>query len=252
MCPTSRTSTRELPRNCGIQSDPPHEGAPDVTAPARKRTTARTPCRTSDHRKFAARPRCDHDPPRRPRRGSHQSRVTLAGDYVREMTWPIVEGTSLLHLHINRGKQSLTLNLKHPDGVAVYLDLVRDADVVIEAMRPGSLARLGLGYRRTLASINPKIVFCNISGIRHDGSLTRTCHHTASRSTPGLGWSTRRSTSKGHSLHSRTRLGRYARGPAVRSTRRVGSGIARTSHRPRITARDRPIGRCRVHGLVSK
>lgn len=86
-----------------------------------------------------------------------------AGDYVREMTWPIVEGTSLLHLHINRGKQSLTLNLKQPAAVEVYLDLVRGAEVVIEAMRPGSLARLGLSYER-LSAVNAKIVFCNVSG----------------------------------------------------------------------------------------
>ncbi len=86
-----------------------------------------------------------------------------AGDYVREMTWPIVEGTSLLHLHINRGKYSLTLDLKQPDAVAVYLDLVRGADVVVEAMRPGSLERLGLGYEQ-LSAVNPKIVFCNVSG----------------------------------------------------------------------------------------
>jgi crotonobetainyl-CoA:carnitine CoA-transferase CaiB-like acyl-CoA transferase len=86
-----------------------------------------------------------------------------AGDYIREMTWPIIEGNSLLHLHINRGKKSLTLNLKNEEAVAIYLDLVRDADVVVEAMRPGSLARLGLGYDE-LRGVNPKIVFCNISG----------------------------------------------------------------------------------------
>ena len=86
-----------------------------------------------------------------------------SGDYVREMTWPIIGGVSLLHYHINRGKKSITLNLKNPEGVEVYKDLVRDADIVIEAMRPGSLARLGLGYE-DLKEINPKIVFCNISG----------------------------------------------------------------------------------------
>ena len=86
-----------------------------------------------------------------------------AGDYIREMTWPIIEGNSLLHLHINRGKKSLTLNLKREEAVAIYLDLVRDADVVVEAMRPGSLARRGLGYEE-LRAVNPKIVFCNISG----------------------------------------------------------------------------------------
>ncbi len=86
-----------------------------------------------------------------------------AGDYVRQMTWPIVEGVSLLHLHVNRGKQSLTLDLKKPEGVEIYLDLVKDADVVVEGMRPGSLARRGLGYDR-LRAANPRIVFCNISG----------------------------------------------------------------------------------------
>jgi len=86
-----------------------------------------------------------------------------SGDYVREMTWPIVEGVSLLHLHINRGKRSLTLDLRTPEGVEVYRELVRGADVVIEAMRPGSLARRGLGYE-DLRAINPRIVFCNISG----------------------------------------------------------------------------------------
>jgi crotonobetainyl-CoA:carnitine CoA-transferase CaiB-like acyl-CoA transferase len=86
-----------------------------------------------------------------------------AGDYVREMTWPIIEGVSLLHYHVNRGKKSLVLDLKKPESVDVYRELVRDADVVVEAMRPGSLERLGLGYE-ILREINPKIVFCNISG----------------------------------------------------------------------------------------
>ncbi len=86
-----------------------------------------------------------------------------AGDYVREMTWPIIEGVSLLHYHVNRGKQSLVLDLKTPEAVQVYKDLVADADVVVEAMRPGSLERRGLGYD-VLHELNPRIVFCNISG----------------------------------------------------------------------------------------
>jgi len=86
-----------------------------------------------------------------------------AGDYIREMTWPIVEGVSLLHLHVHRGKRSMVLDLRKPEGVAVYLDLVRGADAVVEAMRPGSLERRGLGYD-SLRAANPRIVFCNISG----------------------------------------------------------------------------------------
>ncbi len=86
-----------------------------------------------------------------------------AGDYVREMTWPIINDVSLLHLHVNRGKKSLTLDLKTPEGVQIYKDLVATADVVVEAMRPGALARLGLGFD-DLKRVNPRIVFCNISG----------------------------------------------------------------------------------------
>ncbi len=86
-----------------------------------------------------------------------------AGDYVREMTWPIIEGVSLLHYHINRGKKGITLDLRTTEGVEIYKELVKDADVVVEAMRPGSLERRGLGYE-ALKKVNPKIVFCNISG----------------------------------------------------------------------------------------
>ena len=86
-----------------------------------------------------------------------------AGDYIRRMTWPIVEGVSLMHLHISRGKQSITLDLRTEEGVAIFKELVESADAVIEAMRPGGLARRGLGYE-DLKAINPKIVFCTISG----------------------------------------------------------------------------------------
>jgi crotonobetainyl-CoA:carnitine CoA-transferase CaiB-like acyl-CoA transferase len=85
------------------------------------------------------------------------------GDYIREMTWPIVEGVSLMHLHISRGKRSIVLDLKSDEGVQIYLDLVRGADAVVEAMRPGTLERLGLGFD-DLKAVNPRIVFCTISG----------------------------------------------------------------------------------------
>ncbi|MBW2267358.1 MAG: CoA transferase [Deltaproteobacteria bacterium] len=86
-----------------------------------------------------------------------------AGDYIRQMTWPIVNGVSLLHLHTHRGKKSITLNLKSEDGLALYKELVATADVVVEAMRPGSLAKLGLGFE-VLKKVNPKIVFATLSG----------------------------------------------------------------------------------------
>jgi crotonobetainyl-CoA:carnitine CoA-transferase CaiB-like acyl-CoA transferase len=86
-----------------------------------------------------------------------------SGDYIREMTWPIVEGVSLMHLHLNRGKRSLVLDLRTDAGVAILKDLVKTADAVVEAMRPGSLARRGVGFEE-LKAVNPKIVFCTISG----------------------------------------------------------------------------------------
>jgi crotonobetainyl-CoA:carnitine CoA-transferase CaiB-like acyl-CoA transferase len=85
------------------------------------------------------------------------------GDYGRQMTWPIVMGTSLLALHVNRNKRSVILDLRKPEAVDVYLDLVRGADAVIEAMRPGALARRGLTFER-MQEVNPRIVFCSISG----------------------------------------------------------------------------------------
>lgn len=85
------------------------------------------------------------------------------GDYGRQMTWPIINGVSLLHLHANRGKQSITLDLRTEEGRAIFKELVGTAEVVIEAMRPGGLAKRGIGYEDLLA-INPSLVFCCISG----------------------------------------------------------------------------------------
>src|ERR1043166_6670880 len=78
-----------------------------------------------------------------------------AGDYVRRMTWPIVEGVSLMHLHVNRGKRSIVIDLRTEEGVALFLDLVRESDVVVEAMRPGGLARRGLPFEK-LQEVNPR------------------------------------------------------------------------------------------------
>ena len=85
------------------------------------------------------------------------------GDYVRKMAFPIVDGISLLHWHLNRGKRSIVLDLRTEEGAATYLELVRGADAVIEAMRPGALARRGLAYEK-MQEVNRKIVFCSISG----------------------------------------------------------------------------------------
>jgi len=90
------------------------------------------------------------------------------GDYIRQMTWPIIDGVSLLHLHTHRGKKSVALNLKTEEGKSIYKELVEKSDAVVEAMRPGALKKLGLGYEE-LQKINPKIVFCTLSGYGSSG-----------------------------------------------------------------------------------
>ncbi|MBT4864840.1 MAG: hypothetical protein HON53_06890, partial [Planctomycetaceae bacterium] len=64
-----------------------------------------------------------------------------SGDDSRQFGPFLPSGLSAYFASINRGKKSITLDLKKPEGVEIYKDLVRDADIVIEAMRPGSLAR---------------------------------------------------------------------------------------------------------------
>ncbi len=101
---------------------------------------------------------------------------TPAGDYVRQMTWPIVEGVSLMHLHVNRGKRSVVIDLRAEAGVELFLELVREADVVVEAMRPGGLARRGLSFARML-EVNPRIVQCTISGYGATGPYRDLASH---------------------------------------------------------------------------
>jgi len=76
----------------------------------------------------------------------------------------------------NRGKQSIALDLKQAAGKAAFLDLVRDADAVVEGFRPGVMQRLGLGYD-VLAQVNPKIVLCSISGFGQNGPYARRPGH---------------------------------------------------------------------------
>jgi crotonobetainyl-CoA:carnitine CoA-transferase CaiB-like acyl-CoA transferase len=68
-----------------------------------------------------------------------------------------------MHLHLNRGKKSVTLDLRSDDGKQVFRDLAKDADIVVEAMRPGALERLGIGPT-DLRGRNPGLVFASISG----------------------------------------------------------------------------------------
>lgn len=79
-------------------------------------------------------------------------------------------GLSRYFLGINRGKRSLAVDLKHPEGLALARRLVRDADVFVESFRPGVAARLGLDDA-TLRRDNPRLVYCSISAFGQAGPL---------------------------------------------------------------------------------
>ena len=90
------------------------------------------------------------------------------GDDTRAWGPPFLEGESAYFLSINRNKESVTLDFKHPEGRAVLERLVARSDVLVENFRPGTLTKLGLDYQ-TLAARYPRLVFCSISGFGHSG-----------------------------------------------------------------------------------
>lgn len=90
------------------------------------------------------------------------------GDDTRAFGPPFVEGESTYFLSINRNKKSLTLNLRSPEGKAILTKLIERSDVIIENFRPGTLDRLGFPYEK-IQEINPKIIYCAISGYGHTG-----------------------------------------------------------------------------------
>jgi alpha-methylacyl-CoA racemase len=77
---------------------------------------------------------------------------------------------------LNQGKRSVALDLKDPAGVRQAIELVRGADVLIEQFRPGVMERLGLGHE-AMRAINPKLVYCAITGWGQDGPLADLAAH---------------------------------------------------------------------------
>lgn len=92
-----------------------------------------------------------------------------SGDTVRE-TGPFVEGESSPFLRLNRNKESVALDLKSEQGNAAFRRLAATADVVVENLRPGTMARLGLDYE-SLRPDNPGLVYASASGWGQDGPL---------------------------------------------------------------------------------
>src|SRR5215208_3038851 len=90
------------------------------------------------------------------------------GDDTRAWGPPFVNGESAYFLSINRNKESLALDLKHPSARRVLEPLLQQAGVLVENFRPGTMDRLGLGYD-TLAGGFPGLVYCSISGFGQTG-----------------------------------------------------------------------------------
>lgn len=81
---------------------------------------------------------------------------------------PFKKGESVYFINLNRGKRSITLNLKHLKGKRIFMELVKWCDVLLENFTPGTMERLGLGYD-VLKEVNPRLVYAAISGFGRTG-----------------------------------------------------------------------------------
>ncbi len=108
------------------------------------------------------------------------------GEPTREIGEKTADGISVWFRNIARGKRSLKLNLKDPDGLDLFLRLAETADVVVEAFRPGVVKRLGVDYD-AIAARNPSVIYCSISAFGQDSSLAKKpAHDTAVQALAGL------------------------------------------------------------------
>ena len=99
----------------------------------------------------------------------------FGGDYVRWFP-PKINEESAYFLAVNRNKKSMKLNLKHERGKEIFKELVKHYDVLVEGFRPGVMDKLGLGYEE-ISRINPRIVYCSISGYGQDGPYSQRAGH---------------------------------------------------------------------------
>ncbi|HEV7912722.1 MAG TPA: CoA transferase [Albitalea sp.] len=90
------------------------------------------------------------------------------GDAVRRVGPMRHPGMGAGFLTLNRNKRSVVLDLKQPDGLAAFRELLKDADALVYNVRPAAMARLGLDHD-SVAAINPRLVYCGLYGFRQDG-----------------------------------------------------------------------------------
>src|SRR5438874_4169457 len=92
----------------------------------------------------------------------------LDGEISRHWGPPFYGGESAYFVNLNRNKKSVAIDLKHPDGRGIFFRLLERADVVLENLRVGTVARLGIDYERARER-QPRIIYCSISGFGQDG-----------------------------------------------------------------------------------
>jgi len=101
--------------------------------------------------------------------GADVIKVEDTGPGDESRTWPPhKDGETAAYLLFNRNKRGMTLDLKAPEGVEVVKALVRQADVLVENFRTGTMEGFGLGYE-TLAEINPRLIYCSVSAFGRTG-----------------------------------------------------------------------------------
>lgn len=96
-------------------------------------------------------------------------------DYARDFP-PHLGGESIAYLSFNRSKRNLCLDYQSPEGKEIFLNLVKEADIVIEQFRPGVMDKMGLGYE-DLKKINPKIIYVSITGYGQTGPYAHLAGH---------------------------------------------------------------------------
>ncbi len=94
----------------------------------------------------------------------------ISGDDMRAGL-PKIEGRSVAYLWLNRGKRSLAIPMDDPEGNKILLELVKDADVVLESFRPGVMRKFGLDYE-SVSRINPRVIYCSITGFGQQGKFS--------------------------------------------------------------------------------
>ena len=90
------------------------------------------------------------------------------GDMTRQLPPNFIAGDSAYFHSINRNKKSIVINYKTPEGLALLKRLACECDVLLENQKPGGLAEHGISYE-TISAVNPRIVYCSISGFGQDG-----------------------------------------------------------------------------------